>query len=92
MAHRVVMTVTANPGFCSYVPIARAVSYHTSIKSKKSHNRQARTDPSGIPPEAQRVSSSVSCCIYKDAKNLCKRAQEGRAGSVDLRFPSPDYA
>lgn len=56
------------------------------MKSKKSHNRQARTDPSGIPPEAQRVSSSVSCFIDIDAKNLCTKAQEGRAGSVDLRF------
>ena len=84
------MTVTANPGFFPYVPIARAVSYHTSMKSKKSHNRQARTDPSGIPPEAQRVSSSVSCFIYRDAKNLCKRAQEGRTGSVRPSVPQED--
>lgn len=80
------MTVTPPPGSCFDVPIARAVSYHTSVKSKKSQSRQARMEPSGIPPEVQRVSSSVSCCIYRDAKNLCKRAQEGRAGVEYLKL------
>jgi hypothetical protein len=77
MAQRVVMTVTLGPD-------AGAVSYHTSMKSKKSHNRQARMDPSGIPPGVQRGSSSVACFIYRDAKNIPKRAQESRADSVDV--------
>jgi hypothetical protein len=68
------MTVTVGRGFAPR-PHAKAFSYHTSIKSKKSHNRQARMDPSGIPPGVQRISSSVACFIYRDAKNLFERAQ-----------------